>query len=298
MAPTADDSVREGYVVTPDGVRLYYQMGGNSKDALVVLHGGPGLSSAYLGPDLEILAGGHTLIHYDQRGSGRSAVLDDPTRLTLGDHIRDVEAVRRHFKLDRVILLGHSWGAALAAHYARAYPEHTAKLILVDPMAPRATPYMRQFSQNLVAWMDGAKQARVQALREARSTASDPVTACREFWNIFIRGYFANPADTSVLTRMRGDVCAVPADALRNSNLVNTSALRPLGDWDWREDFRGVQAPVLIIHGEKDPIPVASAPEWQAAFPNAKLVVVEEAGHFPHVEQPAAFVRAIEAFLR
>ena len=46
------------------------------------------------------------------------------------------------------------------------------------------------------------------------------------------------------------------------------------------------------------PIPVASAGEWRAAFPKAELVIVEGAGHFPHVEQPAAFERAVEAFLR
>ena len=294
----ASDLARDGYVVTPDGVRLYYQTRGSGRDTLLVLHGGPGLSSAYLAPDLEILARDHTLIHYDQRGGGRSTVLADPNRLRLADHIRDVEALREHFKLDRVVLLGHSWGAVLAAEYARTYSDHAAKLILVDAMPARATPYMQQFSENLRAWMDKTMQARVRELGEARKTASDPIAACKAFWSIFIRGYFANPADTTVLARMRGDVCEVPPEALRNSTLVNASALQPLGDWDWRQNFREVQLPVLIIHGEKDPIPVASAAEWRAAFPNASLLIVEGAGHFPHVEQPAAFMRAIEAFLQ
>jgi proline iminopeptidase len=298
MARTASDPDREGYVVTPDGVRLYYQVQGSGRDRLVVLHGGPGLSSAYLAPDLEILARDHTLIHYDQRGAGRSTVLTDSTRLTLADHVRDVEAVRQHFKLDRVTLLGHSWGAFLAASYARTYTDRAVKLILVDGMPARATPYMQQFSRNLEAWMDSTVQTRVRELGAARRTASDPVAACREFWSVFIRGYFANPSDKEVMARMRGDVCDAPPEAIRNQGVVNRSALQPLGDWDLREDFHGVQVPVLIVHGEKDPIPVASASEWKAAFPKSELVIVVGAGHFPHVEQPAAFVRAIRAFLR
>src|SRR5262249_11626850 len=148
----------------------------------------------------------------------------------------------------------------------RAYPDRATKLILVDAMPVRATPYMRQFSENLSAWMDETMQIRVQKLGEARRTASDPIAACRGFWSIFIRGYFADPADTTALAHMRGDVCDAPPEALRNSALVNAAALQPLGDWDWRQEFREVRLPVLIIHGEKDPIPVASAAEWQAAF--------------------------------
>src|SRR5262245_61738432 len=101
-------------------------------------------------------------------------------------------------------------------------------------MPPRATPYAQQFSRNLETWMDSTTQARVQKLSAARKTATDPVAACREFWNIFIRGYFANPDDTTTLARMRGDVCDAPPEALRNGSLVSASALQPLGDWDWR----------------------------------------------------------------
>ena len=97
---------------------------------------------------------------------------------------------------------------------------------------------------------------------------------------------------------MLGDVCDAPPEALRNGGVVSAAVLRPLGDWDWRGEFRDVRMPVLIIHGEQDPIPAASAAEWEAAFPEAELVIVEPSGHFPHVEKPAAFRRAVDAFLR
>jgi proline iminopeptidase len=296
--PVPLEQVHEGHVLTDDGVRLHYQLLGSGPDTLIVLHGGPGLSSAYMAQDLDLLSRNHALIFYDQRGAGRSTVLTDSTRLRLADHIRDLEAVRGHFGLTRVTLLGHSWGAGLAAHYARAHPDRAARLILVDAIPPRATPYMRQFGQNLHAWMDSTTAARVATLAEARRDASDPVAACRAYWSVFARGYFADPHDTALHARMRGDVCDAPPEAIRNGGLVYASVLGPMGDWDWRADFGDVRVPVLIIHGDKDPIPAVSAAEWEAAFPEARLVLVEGSGHFPYLEQADAFLRHVEEFLR
>ena len=288
----------EGGVPTDDGVQLHYKLQGTGQEPLIVLHGGPGLSSAYLAPDLGLLARDHALIFYDQRGAGRSTVLTDSTRLRIADHLRDLEAVRQHFGLERVTLLGHSWGAALAAFYARAHPDRVARLILVDPVPARRTPWMQQFGRNLRGWMDSATAARFAELAQARREASDPVAACQAYWAVFIHGYFSDPRDATLPARMRGDVCSDPPEAIRNGGLVSASVLGPFGDWDWREDFRDVQVPVLVIHGDKDPIPAASAAEWQAAFPKATLVLVKSAGHFPYVEQPEAFLRAVDSFLR
>lgn len=287
-----------GQVDAGDGVRLHYEVRGSGPDTLVVLHGGPGLSSAYFGPDLDILGGAHTLIFYDQRGAGRSTVLADSARLRLADHLRDLDVVRRHFGLERMTLLGHSWGAGLAAFYAREHAGRTARLILVDPMPARATPHMAQFGRQLRAWMDSATAARVAAIGTARRTAADPVQACRDYWGIFIRGYMSDPHDQSLPSRMRGDVCDAPPEAIRNAGLVGASVLGPFGDWDWRSYFAEVRVPVLVIQGRQDPIPQESALEWQQAFPNATMVFIERAGHFPYVERPDEFARAVEAFLR
>ena len=146
--------------------------------------------------------------------------------------------------------------------------------------------------------MDTSTVSRFSALAAARDSASDAAGACRAFWRLFIRGYFANPTDSTTAEGMRGDVCNAPSDALRNAAIVSEAVLQPLGDWDWRAEFREVEVPVLIIHGNDDPIPAASAAEWQAAFPNAELFMVPAAGHFPHVEQPVTFQKAVEAFLR
>jgi proline iminopeptidase len=236
------------------------------------------------------LSDSYRLISYDQRGSGRSTVVTDPARLTLEHHVDDVDAVRRHFGFERMVLVGHSWGAAPSAFYAFAHPERVAALVLVDPMPMRRGPWMQQFGENLRKWMDEPTAKRVDELAVARRNAPDPVAACRAYWAVFLRGYLSDPQDLSVLSRMRGDVCNDPPVAISNIGVVSRAALGPLGDWDWRDRFRNVNVPVLIVHGAKDPIPIESAAEWQKAFPQATLVPIDDAGHFPQVEQPVASI--------
>ena len=145
------------------------------------------------------------------------------------------------------------------------------------------------------AWMDSTTAGRLQSLSAAqRDPSADPIVACRDFWAVFIRGYMADPRAP---VRMQGDVCAAPPDAIRNGQLVYAAALSPY-DWDWRRAFATVRAPVLILHGAQSPIPRESADEWTTILPRARLVRIEGAGHFAHLEQRDAFVRAIREFTR
>jgi pimeloyl-ACP methyl ester carboxylesterase len=74
--------------------------------------------------------------------------------------------------------------------------------------------------------------------------------------------------------------------------------MQSLGDWDWRSDFGQVSAPVLIMQGDRDPIPMASAHEWRDAFRDARLLVLEEAGHYSYADRSDVFVRAVGDFLK
>src|SRR5947207_12810606 len=101
---------------------------------VVVLHGGPGAHHDYLLPQYDRLAeGGRALLYYDQRGGGRSPV---PRELPVGwrEHVADLEALRRHWELDRLTVLGYSWGGLLALLYALVHPHRAARL------APASTP--------------------------------------------------------------------------------------------------------------------------------------------------------------
>jgi pimeloyl-ACP methyl ester carboxylesterase len=82
----------------------------------------------YLDPDLRPLAHGRTLVFFDQRGAGKSQLVFDPAQLTIQKHVADVEAVRQHFGIGRLQLIGHSWGAMVAAFYAAAHPQTTDRM--------------------------------------------------------------------------------------------------------------------------------------------------------------------------
>ena len=291
--PASAPAPRTGFVETEDSVRLAFRVEGSGRDTLIMLHGGPGLTGESLWPDLGPLARGRVVIYYDQRGSGYSTAVTGEKRISLRHHVADLEAVRRHFGLERMVVAGHSWGGGLAVRYALAHPDRVERLLLVDPLPPREEPYMDRFSASLRSWMDDSTRKRYQAAVSAENRAPDPAAACRATWAIFIRGYLAEPRDPS---RLRGSACAGPPENL--DNLVSFYTMLPLTGWDWRKAAREVRVPVLIVHGEADPLPVEGSREWAAAMPESRLLVVERSGHFPHVERPEVFFPAVEAFLR
>ncbi len=131
----------EGYFTGADGVRLFYRQVGRGGSVAVFLHGGPGLNMHDGGCYFEALARGRTIIMYDQRGGGRSEVVSDPELLTAAHHVRDLEALRQHFGLEKMDIIGLSWGTGLAALYAAEHPERVRSMLLVGPMPVAKTPF-------------------------------------------------------------------------------------------------------------------------------------------------------------
>ncbi len=290
---------RQGFVLGAEGVRLFYRLEGAGADTLVVLHGGPGLNLEGLRPDLEPLARRHTVIYFDQRGSGHSE-MPDTLRLTAELIVKDLEAVRRAFRIDRMTLLGHSWGGGLTVLYAAEYPEHVARMVLVGPIPPRSGSYLKQYNAGAAARRDSAETARQAVSDSIQRVARDPYPACRESNRIFLRGVAATPEAAS---RIRGDLCAATPTNLRLQGVLGDRVWRsfvdPAGDngYDWRPLARRVSAPTLLVHGDRDPLPLAGSEEWARVLPHARLVVIFDAGHYPHAERPEQFFPVVEAFL-
>lgn len=284
----------EGYLSAADGVRLFYKIVGSGPEILVVVHGGPGNSMDSLLPDLEPLAQGRTVIYYDQRGNGRSELLQDAGQLTIAKHVQDLEAVRRHFNLERMNLLGNSWGGLLAGFYAFAHPTRVERLVLHSPASP---------SFRLLNEANGAIYQRIPEDRRpgfiALSTperwvnAQDPRKLCQEFYDILAPIYFSDPAKKKA---MKGDTCAGPIEAVRIQLVVNKLIWSSLGDWDLQPALREVQVPTLVIHGRDDVIAIDSSRAWASALPDARLLLFDS-GHMTHIEQPALFFQTVIEFL-
>ena len=122
------ERVESGYVTSGD-VKLYYESIGEGEPLLLV-NGGPGLPHEYL-QEFRALAPHARLIFYDQRGTGKSDKAD-PSTYTIDANVRDLENLCRALNLERVQMLGHSWGGMLAQAYIIKHPERVTRLILAD----------------------------------------------------------------------------------------------------------------------------------------------------------------------
>ena len=285
---------QEGYLEAADGVRLYYRVLGSARDTIVVLHGGPGFSLEYLADDLAPLAARHTLLLYDQRGAGRSSLVADSAALAGERFVEDLEAVRRHFGLGHVTLLGHSWGAGLAALYAIRYPERVRGMLLVGAM-PISRRGLAEAFTKLEAKRDSAGRRRLHETRAAWRESTGDATACRAYYVEWFQPFLADPI---MLKRTRGDFCAGTPEALRNKVAsVDRFVFASLGDWDWAPPLRAVRARTLVLQGLADVFPPESGRAWVTALPNARLLLLDGVGHFPYLEAPDRFAAAVDTFM-
>jgi proline iminopeptidase len=267
---------------------------------LIAVHGGPGNTMDSILPDLAPLAKNRRVIYYDQRGNGRSDLIKERENLAVSKHVADLEAVRQFFKLDKMRLLGNSWGGMLVSFYAAAHPDRIERMVLHNPGEPTkalADEAVDEIGARIYSRYDPEQRKRYAFLSNPQNwvKAKDPRAICREWFQMLAPTYVAKPES---LAKFKGDVCSGSEEAVRYQQVVNMQIWRTMGDWNLLPQLSVVKAPVLIIHGEVDPIPVESSEAWAQGFPNARLLLIKDSGHISHVEQPEIFFKAVETFLR
>jgi proline iminopeptidase len=294
LASATSSISAQSFVDAGDGVRLWYTETGNGSP-VIVIHGGPGMDHLSLASDLAPLERHHRVIQYDQRGGGRSTLPVDSALLSIDYHVRDLEALRQHLGLQKVALVAHSFGPAIAALYAIRYPEHVERMVFLAPIPPRKDRFFEEFGATISRRLTGEQRKRAGELQQAFETSKDVTAVCREYWSIMTPPRLAKSVPATVV---KSDLCAGPPEAIRyGMTKTNPATFGSLGDWNWTADLGRVSAPTLIIHGEEDAIPMAMVSEWVTALPNARILRLPHTAHFPHAEQPAIVFPAIEAFL-
>ena len=288
-------SAQEGYVDAGGGVRLFYRLFGSGPDTLVMIHGGPGFTMDYFLEDLAPIAEHSTLLFYDQRGTGRSTLVSDSISLDAQRFVEDVEAIRKHFGIGRLTLLGHSWGAAVVALYAIRYPDHLSRIIIVGGLPLQKYQLTEAFTQ-MEAKRDSNTLKHMRELRAARLADPGNSEVCTAYYTLWFQPFYGNHNSAN---HSKGDFCAGTLESRRNKMLsVDKFTMASLGEWDWRSPLSQVKSPALVIHGTMDPLPLSGAKAWNSILSNSQLLLLDGVGHFPYLEVPNRFFEAVDQFLR
>jgi proline iminopeptidase len=253
---------------------------------IIAVNGGPGLSHAYMMQnDLWQRVAAHRLvILYDQRGTGASKHMQPNAPQTMEAQVADLDAIRRQLMLDRVAVLGDSYGGMIAMAYAAAHPEHVARLILSDSAAPSWKGLVHLLPQ---VFPDRAEQGEA----EAKKLAADPEAAAHAGLVNHMRQMFYSTEMRDAYLAHMGDLGFEPA--------VGGAVQQATENLDLTAKLAGFHFPTLVITGRYD-MNVAPLTAWRMAhaIPGAQLVFFEKSGHLPAYEEPEKYHKVLEDFLK
>ena len=283
----------EGFV-DGNGVSIYYKTLG-SGIPLLVLHGGPGSDHSDFLPALRPLARRCQLVLIDERGSGRSERLKDSKGYTLDHMVKDIERVRLHLRLPQLVVLGHSFGGILAQAYATRHPKRILGLVLAGT-GSSAHCIDRDF-RNIRKHLSARLRARLARLEKAGIFQADGA-------------YRSDYAAASMEALAPHMYAKPPQPRYQQPFELGMEVLREM--WVRRSDFRidgnlkgfdftrslaRVQAPSLVVIGDRDLVSTATADVSRASLPRATLVVMAECAHMMYIDQTARFNRLLDEFL-
>jgi proline iminopeptidase len=281
------------------GAELYCREVGQGTP-MIVLHGGPDFDIGYLLPELDRLSDKFHLIYYDQRGRGRSADHVKPEDVTLETEMADLDKVREYFHIDKVVLLGHSWGAVLALEYALRHPERVSRLVLMDP-APASAADINRFRKERVEKWPVLMELRKAIADTAAYKEADP-DAVVAYYRVHFKPALARSEDyEKLILRMQARFIEQGKEGILKSRavedrLVNETWASPSG-YDLHPKLKRLNIPALVITGDHDFFPFA-AEHIAQAIPSARLVTLKDCGHFAYLECPVPLREQIDAFFR
>ncbi len=302
--PSAADAVypiREGYV-NARGVMIYYKSFGRGQP-LMLLHGGPGASHDYFLPYLIPLARHFRLIFIDERGSGRSQILENPSGYTVENMVEDVEAVRQALGLGRVSMLGHSYGGVLAQAYALKYQKNLSHLILGSTFS--STKAINEVFVRMKEKMPAELRDRINRMEadglyghgkdyeKNRYTTEYMIAAWGEgyFPYVYQNHPDANydPVDSGKMSwALYREMWGSHGEFVIDGNLKSV---------EYTDRLPAIKVPTLILVGDHDESDPSMSQTMHKKIAGSKLVILPKSGHMTFVDQPEMFEKAVEEFL-
>jgi proline iminopeptidase len=251
-----------------DGCSLVVEEQGiRQKPVAFIIHGGPGVDHTSYKPCFSPLVHHLQLVYFDHRGQGRSARGPKET-YTLDNNVDDMEALRQYLGLEKIVLIGSSYGGMVALSYAVKYPQNVSHLIVI---ATAANSRFLERAQEILAERGNEEQL-------------------RQFFRVMGSMYSQN--NDRKLNSPDSDETILSVDA------INVAFSGFLNDYNILNELHKITSPTLVIAGRHDWI---CAPEFSEeiaqAIPNAYLKIFENSGHLIRVDEPQSLLDEIARFL-
>lgn len=296
---TFPDSERDGQYVTVNGARLWVVTVGKGAP-LIFVSGGPG--GAHVGlRRFDSLAKDNMLIYYDAFGRGKSDTAQKVEEYSLERDIEDLEGLRKALKLDKINLLGHSYGGVVVQGYALKYPDRISHLVLANTFHSYLMWQANDDNCNQEMKTNYPEMwEQLMALREKGYISSDEEhqklygTVPYGFLYAYNPDKFINrrakPYPNSFNTKLYYQLVGKDGDFIVGNDI---------GNFDYRRRLKTLNMPVLIYGGRYDRVAVPyMMVKYKQYCPQAKFVMFERSGHNPQVEEPAKLFDLLEQFLK
>jgi len=288
VLPEHAPKIEEGFITTPDGVKLFYRKLGPRSSNVTVTAIVP--LDFLMFDQVKQFSNVATIITYDLRNRGRSGRAKD---VTIQDDVKDLETVRQHFKLETFIPIGFSYLGRMVIMYAVEHPARVSGIVQLGPLGNKRIemPMSRDFGAPagvITAWQEMQKSGGIE---------KTPREACLALANLMAYYMTGDPKNAA-----RFDVagsCIHENEWPVNVNPHFASLMKSPPAVLTPEQLQTVTVPVLTIHGRKDrQAAYEGGVEWVKSLPNARLVTIEGAAHAMWLDDPATFGASIRQFLR
>ncbi|MGX8904560.1 proline iminopeptidase-family hydrolase [Streptomyces netropsis] len=272
------------------GGRIWYEI--LNADApgtpVVTVHGGPGTPHDYLRPLANLLPG-HPVVVYDQLGCGRSAGPTDPGLWRLERFVDELDALLGALGLERFHLLAHSFGTMIACDFVlRGGPRRPDRLVLLSPVLN-----VRKYEDDMRQLLFRLPAQTAQALSDGLRTGRYDTPAFAEAAIVFAERHMCRTDWPDVLMDATLGTAAPVRDTMwGRTEFQLTGSLRlyaPAGP------LAGLGPGTLLVCGEHDFVPPRACQAYARAIPGADAVIIPDASHMPHLEEPKLFAEELLA---
>lgn len=279
------------YKLAVDGGNIWYKISGSGKGTpVILLHGGPGFSSFYM-KSLEDLSDERPVIRYDQLGAGKSDNVSDTALFTFEHFVAELDSLRSYLGVDKVHILGHSWGTMLGIEYYRAHPTHVASLTFGSAVFD-VPAYANRARELLKTLPDSTQLAITRS--EAAGQFDSPAyqSAISQFYELYVwRRPVQADLDSTFATVNMGIYMYMQGP----SEFTITGTFK---DYNVTSFLPQITVPTLFTVGEFDEVGPALVKSFADKVTGARYAVLPGAAHITTWDAREEMNKAVRDFLR